>query len=163
MASITKKVIRGRTYYYARQCKRVNGKPKIVWQKYLGRLDNIITAVSEHREAQLIPQPQKEGIVTDLGAVAALYDLASRLDLVSVIDKHVSKRGDGPSVGTYLLVAVINRCVDPRSKAKVAQSGLTRLCSDDWLILRAVNLPANATGTTWIVFHRKRSPVSKLT
>ena len=121
MASITKKVIRGRTYYYARQCKRVNGKPKIVWQKYLGRLDNIITAVSEHREAQLIPQPQKEGIVTDLGAVAALYDLASRLDLVSVIDKHVSKRGDGPSVGTYLLVAVINRCVDPRSKAKVGE------------------------------------------
>jgi len=121
MASITKKIIRGRTYYYARQCKRVNGKPKIVWQKYLGRLDNIITAVTKHREGHLIPQPQREGMVTDLGAVAALYDLASRLDLVSVIDKHVRKRGDGPSVGTYLLVAVINRCVDPRSKAKVGE------------------------------------------
>lgn len=121
MASITKKVIRGRTYYYARECKRVNGKPKIVWQKYLGRLDNIITAVSERRETHLIPQPQREGIVTDLGAVAALYDLACRLDLVPIIDKHVAKRGAGPSVGTYLLVAVINRCVDPRSKAKVGE------------------------------------------
>lgn len=121
MASITKKVIRGRTYYYARECKRVNGKPKIVWQKYLGRLDNIITAVTEHRQAHLIPQPQREGIVTDLGAVAALYDLASRLNFVSIIDKHVKKRGAGPSVGTYLLVAVINRCVDPRSKAKVGE------------------------------------------
>ena len=121
MASITKKIIRGRTYYYARECKRVNGKPKIVWQKYLGRIDDVVTAVTKWRNGCLIPQPQREGIVTDLGAVTALYDLASRLDLVSVIDKHVRKRGDGPSVGTYLLVAVINRCVDPRSKAKVGE------------------------------------------
>lgn len=121
MASLTKKTIRGRTYYYARECKRVNGKPKIVWQKYLGRLEDIITAVTEWREGRLIPQPQREGILTDLGAVAALYDLASRLGLVSIIDKHVGKRGAGPSVGTYLLVAVINRCVDPCSKAKVGK------------------------------------------
>lgn len=121
MASLTKKTIGGRTYYYARECKRVNGKPKIVWQKYLGRLDDIITAVTEWREGRLVPQPQKEGLVTDLGAVAALYDLARRLDVVSIIDKHVGKRGPGPSVGTYLLVAVINRCVDPGSKAKVGK------------------------------------------
>jgi len=121
MASLTKKIIHGRTYYYVRECKRVNGKPKIVWQKYLGRLEDIITAVSERREGLLIPQPQREGILTDLGAVAALYDLASRLGLVSIIDKHVGKRGAGPSVGTYLLVAVINRCVDPCSKAKVGE------------------------------------------
>ena len=121
MASLTKKTIRGGTYYYARECKRVGGKPKIVWQKYLGRLEDIITAVTERREGRLIPQPQREGIVTDLGAVAALYDLASRLEVVSIIDKHAPKRGAGPSVGTYLLVAVINRCVDPCSKAKVGE------------------------------------------
>ena len=44
MASLTKKVIRGRAYYYARECKRVNGRPKIVWQKYLGRAEDIIEA-----------------------------------------------------------------------------------------------------------------------
>ena len=121
MASIIKKTIRGRTYYYARECKRVNGKPKIVWQKYLGRLEGIITAVTERREGRLVPQAQKEGIITDLGAVAALYDLACRLDVVSIIDRHVKKRGSGPSVGNYLLVAIINRCVDPGSKAKVGE------------------------------------------
>jgi len=31
MPSLTKKIIRGRAYYYARECKRVDGKPKIVW------------------------------------------------------------------------------------------------------------------------------------
>ncbi len=30
MVSIVKKSINGNAYYYARQCKRVNGKPKIV-------------------------------------------------------------------------------------------------------------------------------------
>lgn len=43
MASIIKKTIRGRPYYYARECKRVEGKPKIVWQKYLGRAEDLLT------------------------------------------------------------------------------------------------------------------------
>ncbi|MCD5417526.1 IS1634 family transposase [Candidatus Bipolaricaulota bacterium] len=50
-----------------------------------------------------------------------MYDLATRLDIVSIIDKHVGKRGPGPSVGTYLLVAAINRCANPGSKAKVGE------------------------------------------
>lgn len=121
MTSLTRKKIRGHTYYYARECKRVDGKPKIVWQKYLGKLEDIIDAVSEKQDARSVPQPLTEGLVTDLGAVAALYDLASRLDLAGTIDRHVPKRGNGPSVGTYLLVATINRCVDPRSKAGVGE------------------------------------------
>ncbi|MBW2262766.1 MAG: IS1634 family transposase [Deltaproteobacteria bacterium] len=119
MASLTRKKIRGHTYYYARECKRVDGKPKIVWQKYLGKLEDIIAAVSNKQEARSVPHPLTEGLVTELGAVAAMYDLASRLDLVGTIDRHVPKRGKGPSVGTYLLVATINRCIDPRSKAGV--------------------------------------------
>jgi transposase len=119
MPSLTKKIIRGHAYYYARQCQRVGGKPKIVWQKYLGRIDDIIAAVAERGEPLPLPQPLPEGAVTDLGAVAALYDLSCRLDLVAIIDHHVPKRGRGPSVGTYLLVAVLNRCVAPCSKAQV--------------------------------------------
>ena len=56
----------------------------------------------------------------DFGAIAALYDLATRLRIVECIDRHVSKRGGGPTVGTYLLVAAINRCVAPCSKASIA-------------------------------------------
>lgn len=117
MASLTKKVIRGRTYYYARECQRVNGRPKIVWQKYLGRLDDIIAAAAD----QPVLAPPREAVVAQLGAVAALYDLAARLDLAATIDRHVPKRGHGVSVGTYLLVGVLNRCVDPRSKAGIGE------------------------------------------
>ena len=58
MASITKKIIRGRPYYYARECKRVDGKPKVVWQKYLGRAEDIIAAVTRSGPAA-VRQPDR--------------------------------------------------------------------------------------------------------
>jgi transposase len=119
MASITRKKIRGRIYYYARECKRINGQPKIVWQKYLGRAEDIIRAVTQSSSTAPAAPPRK-GMVIELGAVAALYDLSRRLRLMECIDRHVPKSGSGPSVGTYLLVAAINRCVAPCSKASIA-------------------------------------------
>jgi len=121
MASITKKMIRGKPYYYARECKRVNGKPKIVWQQYLGRPEDIIKAMTESPAGQGPIAKPKEAIVVDFGAVAALYDLAKRLGITEHIDRHVPKQGTGPSVGTYLLVAILNRCVAPCSKASIGK------------------------------------------
>ena len=117
MASIVKKIIRGRPYYYARVCKRVHGKPKIVSQTYLGRADKIIEKL---RAAPVLAQPL-EAVVREFGASTALLALARRLQLVEHIDRHVPKRGSGPSVGTYLLAAVLNRCLAPGSKASLAR------------------------------------------
>ncbi len=121
MASITKKTVNGNTYYYARECKRVNGRPKIVWQKYLGRFDDIVAAVMQRKAVVPAATAGGEGWTVELGAVAALYDLCGRLDLAGIIDRHVPKRGGGPSVGTYLLIAAINRCLEPCSKAGMAE------------------------------------------
>lgn len=121
MASITKKVIRGKPYYYARECKRVDGKPKIVWQKYLGKAEDIIAAVSERPAGEPIIAQPVEATVTEFGAVVALYDLAERLGIVDIIDRHVPKSGSGPTVGTYMLVATLNRCVAPTSKASIGK------------------------------------------
>ena len=106
MASIIKKTVHGHAYYYARECRRVDGKPKIVWQQYLGRADDLIAAATGTQT----PTPPHAAVVTEFGASAALYDLACRLRLVELIDRHVPKRrAAGPSVGTYLLVAALNR------------------------------------------------------
>src|ERR1700728_279252 len=121
MASIIKKTIRGRPYYYARECRRVDGKPTIVWQKYLGRADDIIAALAPSRVGDPPPAQPREAVITDFGAVVALYDLAQQLKLIDHIDRHVPKAGTGPSVGTYLLLAAVNRCVAPRSKAQMAR------------------------------------------
>lgn len=120
MASLVRKRIRGKTYWYARESKRVDGKPKIVWQKYLGRAQDIIDAMTGERAASAPPAP-RGALVSDFAALAALYDLARRLRLVEQIDRHVPKRGRGPSVGTYLLVAALNRCVAPCSKAQIGE------------------------------------------
>src|SRR3954471_19314565 len=97
MASIIKKNIRGRAYYYARECRRVDGKPTIVWQKYLGRADDIIAALADPRGDTNPPPRPREAVITDFGAVMALYDLAQRLKLSDLIDRHVPKTGSGPS------------------------------------------------------------------
>ena len=120
MTSLIKKTIRGKPYYYARECKRVDGKPKIVWQKYLGKAEDIVTALTQAPGPAADPRVPTEAVVTEFGAVVALYDLAQRLRLVDHIDRHAPKRGNGPSVGTYLLVAILNRCVAPCSKASIA-------------------------------------------
>ena len=65
MASITAKKIKGHTYYYARVCQRVDGKPRIVWQKYLGTPDDIIA-----RSDDSAPEP-KEVVLSEFGAPAA--------------------------------------------------------------------------------------------
>jgi len=112
MPSLTKKIIKGHAYYYLRECQRVNGKPKIVRTIYLGSAKTLLDRVTR-------PTPQQVDI-HEFGASAATYDIACALDVVGTIDRHVPKRGtQGPTVGQYLLLAALNRCVAPRSKAQL--------------------------------------------
>lgn len=133
MASLVRKRIRGKSYWYARESRRVDGRPKIVWQRYLGRAEDIIDAVRGADAAAAPPAP-RAAVIEEFGALAALYDLARRLRLVEHIDRHVPKRGRGPSVGTYLLVAALNRCVAPCSKARIG-AWLARTALRRWLAL----------------------------
>jgi transposase len=124
MASLTKKIIRGKPYYYLRESKRVNGKPKIVSTIYLGPPQRLLDRL-------LRPEPTKVAL-SEFGASAAGFALAQALEVVPTIDRHVPKRGgQGPSVGEYLLVAALNRCIAPCSKAQIgdwyAQTALRRL------------------------------------
>jgi len=110
--SLTKKLIRGRAYYYLRECQRVDGKPKIIWTHYLGSAERLLERLSR-------PKPEEVSLV-EFGASAAAYDVASSLGVVDIIDRHVPKRGSqGPTVGQYLLLAALNRCVEPRSKIRL--------------------------------------------
>jgi transposase len=118
MASLTAKVIHGKTYYYARDCQRVNGKPKIVRTIYLGSADDLIAAALKQKQGQA-PQPQSVDIAA-FGDVVAFFDLAHQIGLVELLDRHLPKRDQGLSVGQYLLLAAINRAVRPVSKLRFA-------------------------------------------
>ncbi len=132
MPSLTPKIIGGHTYYYARYCQRVDGKPKIVRQVYLGKIDDLVAAAERSQQP---PQPL-ETEVAAFGDVAALLDVAQRLDLVQLLDSILPpKRHQGISLGQYLLLAAINRAVSPTSKVGFAdwyrQTVLTRLLPAD--------------------------------
>src|SRR6266498_2337415 len=112
MPSLTKKVIRGRPYYYLRECQRVDGKPKIVWQQYLGSPADLVRRLAG-------PAPHN-AVIREFGASAACVDIARQLDIVGIIDRHAPKRSSrGPSVGQYLFIAALNRCLAPRSKTRL--------------------------------------------
>jgi hypothetical protein len=42
MGSLVKKTVKGRDYYSYVESKRVNGKPKVIFQKYLGSADKLL-------------------------------------------------------------------------------------------------------------------------
>ena len=90
MASLTPKLIGGHTYYYARYCQRVDGKPKIVRQVYLGNIDAMVAAAEYSRQP---PQPL-ETEVAAFAEVAALFDIAQRNALSSSC-----ATGSGPVAG----------------------------------------------------------------
>jgi len=124
MASLTKKIIRGHAYYYLRECQRVGGKPKIVSQRYLGTVEDVLARlqVPDPAKVSAVPLTPREADVVSFGAEAALYDLAHELGIVECIDDRLPKREQGaPSVGTYLLLAALQRAIAPGSKASLAQ------------------------------------------
>jgi transposase len=136
MPSLTAKLIDGHTYYYARYCQRVNGKPKIVRTVYLGKIEDLVAA-AEGAHQPLQPQ---ETVVAAFGDVAALWHVAERLDLLPLLEAALpAKRDQGLSCGQYLLLAAINRAVAPTSKLQFAdwyrQTALPRLLPADpaWL------------------------------
>jgi transposase len=116
MPSIVGKRQGNQTYYYLVESARVEGKPRIVSQQYLGSAEEVM--------AKLAGQPAGEPVRSQhkkFGDLAAVWSVLQRLDVVGVIDSVVSRRADAAaSVGTYMALATANRIVDPCSKAAFA-------------------------------------------
>ncbi len=114
MASLYKKTINGKPYWYLREMGWVDGKPKLLSERYLGSAADIAAAL-EAREAAILPQRTRH---LAFGALAAGWGMMDRLGVIETIDEVVgARRSDaGASVGTYLALAALNRLVDPCSK-----------------------------------------------
>jgi transposase len=118
VASLYKKVINGKPYWYLREMARVDGKPKMVSERYLGSAADI-GALLDAREDAVMPARTRH---LAFGDVAAVWGFVQRLGAVEVIDEVAgARRSDaGASVGTLLALAAVNRLVDPCSKRAFA-------------------------------------------
>jgi len=119
VASIIKKKIKNQIYYYYVESKRVNGKPKLVNQKYLGTakklMESVVSTEMPYERHALYSD------VAEFGAVSLIYDIANRLGITEIIDSIFPKRKQGASVGAYILTASINRATAPSSKSGLSE------------------------------------------
>jgi transposase len=118
MASLYKKVISGKPYWYLREMGWVDGKPKLVSERYLGTAADI-EALLDAREAAVMPERTRH---LAFGDVAAAWGMLDDLGVAAIIDEAAgARRADaGASAGTYLVLAALNRLVAPCSKLAFA-------------------------------------------
>jgi transposase len=121
VSSIIKKRRGGRTYLYVATSARVEGRPRIVDQVYLGAEDEVIarltTAPGGVDGDPSLPDTEHRRF----GDVAAVWGMLARLDAINMIDSVVGAPvRSGVSVGTYLGLAALNRVCDPKSKRAFA-------------------------------------------
>ena len=141
MSSLYKKIINGKPYFYLREMARVDGKPKMVSERYLGSAADIVKAM-DAAGAGMVPERTRH---LAFGDVAAVWSLLTDLDVAAVIDDVVgARRSDaGASVGTYLALAALGRLVAPRSKKAFA----------DWWVTTAGDRFTKISGK--VLDHRK--------
>lgn len=120
MTYLTRRKKKGRYYLYLEKSARINGKPRRVWQKYLGPEDKIEDLALR---ALLRKHTEHLKITTlDFGISAALWQIADKIGLASLINRNSGKkRKQGLSVGDYITIAAINRCSRPVSKSKLGK------------------------------------------
>jgi transposase len=114
MAHLHKKIKKGRPYYYIREIQRVDGKPKVVSQIYLGSVETIARRFRDAAQARVPLRLQSRSF----GALFLAHEIEKTLDTVGLIDRIVprGRREKGPTVGEYFFYAWANRLIAPRSK-----------------------------------------------
>jgi transposase len=116
MPSIVGKRQGNQTYYYLVESARVDGKPRIVSQQYLGSAEEVMAKLSGAPAGLPIRSQHKR-----FGDLAAVWSVLERLNVAGVIDAAVPRYASAAaSVGTYIALATANRIVAPCSKLAFA-------------------------------------------
>lgn len=127
MATIVAKRKRRQLYYYIVESARVDGKPRIVHQTYLGTAERIAALVQDRTA------PLPLSITTlDLGLPGALWRAAQQSGVWEVLESLWEKPPSGPSTAHYLLLAAIHRICQPGPKTEVADWYRHTILSSLW-------------------------------
>jgi transposase len=117
MATIQQKTVKGNKYWYIVESRRVNGKPRPVVLAYLGKADDLLKRLQGNMGFNLKSYSH--------GAIAALTDIAAKLDIVGILNKHVkssrSYMSEKPvrnklTAGITFLLGAMGRVCMPTSK-----------------------------------------------
>ena len=118
MATIQPKLSRGHKYWYIVESRRVNGKSRPVVLAYLGKAEDLLRRLQEKGGDWRIKSYSH-------GAVAALLDLAQKLQVPALINRYVHSsrpymarkpKRNNLTVGMTLLLGAVGRACMPTSK-----------------------------------------------
>ena len=91
MASLYPKKLGGKTYWYLREMGRVDGRPKMVSERYLGTAADIAAAVGA-RETALLAERTRH---LAFGDVAAAWGMLQQLGVAGLVDEVAVPRPAG--------------------------------------------------------------------
>lgn len=115
MASLVAKKKGNQLYYYVVESARVDGKPRIVHQAYLGTADKVAALVKDRTSPVPLSAASR-----DFGLPGALWLAAQQTGLFGVLETLWPAPRSGPSPAHYLLLAAIHRICQPGPKTEVA-------------------------------------------
>src|SRR5208283_933595 len=127
MASLIKKKKANTIYYYVVESARVDGRPRIVHQTYLGTAERVAQLVQD----RTAPVPLAATTV-DFGLPGALWLAAQQTGVFDVLESLWPKPRSGPSTAHYLLLAAIHRICQPGPKTEVADWYQDSILSSLW-------------------------------
>lgn len=114
MASLVAKKKGNQLYYYVVESARVEGKPRIVHQTYLGTAEKLATLVKDRTSPVPLSAASR-----DFGLPGALWVAAEQTGLWGVLERLWPASRSTPSPARYLLLAAIHRICQPGPKTEV--------------------------------------------
>ncbi|MGH9622132.1 MAG: hypothetical protein ACRD45_20810, partial [Bryobacteraceae bacterium] len=115
MASLVAKKKANHLYYYVVESARVEGKPRIVQQTYLGTAERVAALVKD----RTAPLPLSATSI-DFGLPGALWLAAQQSGAWEALAAQWPKPRSGPSTAHYLLLAAMHRICRPGPKTEAA-------------------------------------------
>ena len=116
MPSLVAKKKGNKLYYYVVESARVEGKPRIVHQAYLGTAEKLAEMVRD----RTAPMPVS-ATLRDFGLPAALWAAAQQTGVWDLLHSLWPKSRSAPSAAHYVLLAAIHRICQPGPKTEVAE------------------------------------------
>lgn len=127
MPSLIAKKKGNKLYYYVVESARVEGKPRIVHQAYLGTAEKLAEMVRD----RTAPVPLA-AFMREFGLPAALWSAAQQTGVWDLLRSLWPAPRSGPSAAHYLLLAAIHRICAPGPKTEVAEWYRKSILSPLW-------------------------------
>ncbi len=127
MASLVAKKKGNKLYYYVVESARVDGKPRIVHQAYLGTAEKLAELVRDRTAPVPLAATTRE-----FGLPAALWAAARQTGVWDLLQSLWPMPRSGPSPAHYLLLAAIHRICQPGPKTEVPDWYRSSILSTLW-------------------------------